>query len=72
MPHQRVVCDNRDPPWMNNEIQNLINEKTLADKSYCRFNRDVFLFKKFKFLQIQLNVPMDDLSKRNTLNYQVN
>ena len=45
MPHQRVVCDNRDPPWMNSEIQNLINEKTLAYKSYCRFNRDVFLFK---------------------------
>ena len=45
MPHQRVVCDNRDPPWMNSEIQNLINEKTLAYKSYCLFNRDLFLFK---------------------------
>ena len=27
---------------MNSEIKNLINEKNLAYKSYCRFNRDVF------------------------------
>ena len=45
IPHERIVCNNRDPPWVNGKIKNLINEKTLAYKSYCRFNRDVFLFK---------------------------
>ena len=60
IPHERIVCDDRDPPWMNNEIKKLINDKNLAYKSYCRFNRDVFLFEKFKFLQNQLNVSIEN------------
>ena len=40
--------DERDPPWINNKIKKLINEKNSAYKSYCHFQRDVFLFKKFK------------------------
>ena len=44
---------------MNSEIKNLINEKNLAYKSYCRFNRDVFLFEKFK-LKNQLNVSIEN------------
>ena len=59
-PHERIVCDNRDPPWMNDEIKNLINEKDLTDKSYCRFNRDGFLFKKFELQQNQLNVSIEN------------
>ena len=51
IPHEIIVWENRDPPWMNNKIKKLINEKNLDYKSYCRFNRDVFLFEKFKFLQ---------------------
>ena len=51
IPHERIVWENRDPPWMNNKIKQLINEKNLAYKSYCHFNRDVFLLEKFKFLQ---------------------
>ena len=45
---------------MNGEIKNLINEKNLAYKSHCRFNRDVFLFEKFKLLQNQLNVSIEN------------
>ena len=51
IPHERIVWENRDPPWMNNKIKQLINEKNLAYKSYWHFNRDVFLLEKFKFLQ---------------------
>ena len=69
IPHERIVCDDRDPPWINNKIKKLINEKHLSYKSYCRFNRHLFLFEKFKFLQMcQLRI----LSKRTTLNYQAN
>ena len=45
---------------MNNEINKLINEKNFPHKSYCRFNRDVFLFEKFKFLQSQSNVSIEN------------
>ena len=41
---------------MNNEI----NNKNLAYKSYCRFHRDLFLFEKFKFLQNQLNLSNEN------------
>ena len=58
--HERIVCDNRDLRWINSEIKKLINEKNLVYKSYCRFNRDVFLFEKFKFLQNQLNVSIEN------------
>ena len=50
---------------MNSEIKNLIIEKNLAYKSYCRFNRDVFLFEKFKFLLNQLNVSIENSNQRN-------
>ena len=50
IPHERIVCADRAPPWINNVIKKLINEKNLDHKSYYRFNRDVFLFEKFKFL----------------------
>ena len=56
IPHEGIVCDSRDPPWINNEIKKLINEKNSACKSCCRFNRDFFLFEKFKVLQNQLDV----------------
>ena len=58
--HERIVCDHRDPPWINSEIKTLINVKNLAYKSYCCFNRDVFLFGKFEFLQNQLNVSIEN------------
>ena len=44
---------------MNSEIENFMIEKNLAYKSYCRFNRDVFLFEKFK-LKNQLNVSIEN------------
>ena len=60
IPHKRIVSDDRDPPWTNNEIKKLINEKNFTYKSYCRFNRDAFLLEKFKFPQNQLNVSNEN------------
>lgn len=38
--------------------------KNSAYKSYCCFNMDAFLFKKFKFLQNQLNKSMENSKQR--------
>ena len=27
IPHETVTCDDRDPPWINNNIKQLIQEK---------------------------------------------
>ena len=29
-PHETIVCDNRDPPWINSKFKNLIVEKNIA------------------------------------------
>ena len=33
IPNEIIVCGDRDPPWINNEIKKLINEKNSAYKS---------------------------------------
>ena len=33
IPHEIITFDDRDPPWINNEIDKLINEKNSAYKS---------------------------------------
>ena len=58
--YERIVDDDSDPFWINNEIKKLMNNKHSAYKSSCSFNRDVFLFEKFKVLQNQLNMSMEN------------
>ena len=60
--HERIVCGNRDSPWINTEIKKLISERNLAYKLYCRFYRDVFLFE--EFLKNQLNVSIENSKQR--------
>ena len=42
------------------QTTDLDNEKNSAYKSYCRFNRDMLLFEKFKVLQNQLNKSIEN------------
>ena len=39
IPHEKIICDDRDPPWINKEIQKLMLEKNLAFISYCYSNK---------------------------------
>ena len=36
IPHETILCDDRDPPWTSKKIQNLINEKNTAYQSYIQ------------------------------------
>ena len=27
IPHEIIICDDRDPPWINNRVKELIHEK---------------------------------------------
>ena len=51
IPHETIICNDRDPPWINKEFKKLMLEKNLAFKSYCYSNKSMFLFEKFKALQ---------------------
>ena len=58
-PHETIICDDRDPPWINKEIKKLMIEKNLSFKSYFCSNRKMFFLKKFKALHYQLHVSIE-------------
>ena len=63
IPHETITCDDRDPPWINKEIKKLMLEKNVAFKSYCYSNK-MFFFEKFKALQYQLNMSIEESKKK--------
>ena len=54
-PHETVLFDDRDPPWMNKEIQKLIHEKKSIFNCFRQNNNDKQLLDRLKDLQAQLN-----------------
>ena len=49
IPHETITCDDRDPPWINKNIKQLILERNLRSKKTLQ------LFNQFQFLQTKLN-----------------
>ena len=50
IPHEIIICDDRDPPWINNRVKELINEKSDTFQCYLHRNRDPNLFNKVEYL----------------------
>ena len=61
---ETIICDDGDPPWINKEIKKLMLEKNLAFKSYYCSNKSMFPFKKFKALQYQLNISIEESKEK--------
>ena len=36
MPHETILCNDRDPSWISNKIENLSNEKNTSYQSYIQ------------------------------------
>ena len=49
--HETVICDDRDPPWINTRIKNLINDKKILHKKYLRSGKNTKVLEEFKPLQ---------------------
>ena len=62
--HETIICDDRNPPWINKEIKKLMIEKNLAFKWYCCSNRNMFLLENFKALQYQLYISTKELKEK--------
>ena len=62
--HKTITCDDRDPPWINKEIKKLMLEKNLTFKSYCYSNKSMFFFEKFKALQYQLSMSIEESKEK--------
>ena len=63
IPHEVIVCDDKDPPWFNGKIKSLINEKLRTYNAYRKNIVNNQLRKKLSCLQQRLRDLIDD-SKR--------
>ena len=50
IPHETIVCNDRDPHWINKNIKKLINDQNHAFKSYRENKNNSPTFQKFQFL----------------------
>ena len=50
IPHEIIICDDRDPPWINNRVKGLINEKNNTFQCYLYSNKYLKLFNKVEYL----------------------
>ena len=60
IPHETIICDDGDPPWIKKKIKKLMIEKNLAFKSYCCSNRNMSLLEKFKTLQYHVHISIEE------------
>ena len=60
IPHETIICDDRDPPWIIKDIKQLILDKNHAYKSYIRIDKSLTFFNQFQFLQTKLNSLIEE------------
>ena len=53
--HEIIICNDRDPPWINDNIKKLINVKNRACAPYRLNKNNSSTFQHFQFLQSRLN-----------------
>ena len=58
-PHKTIICDDRDPPWIDNRIKQLIYERNSLYKVY-RISNDPQIFEKLTFLQEKMYLTIEE------------
>ena len=54
VPIETIICDDRDPPRMNKEIKQLIEQKNQFYKQFIRSNETLLYINQFKALHDEL------------------
>ena len=62
--HETVTCDDRDPPWINNKIKQLIQEINNTYRIYILSSKNSQIFEKGKYLQNQLKLLTESNKER--------
>ena len=60
IPHEVIVCDDKDPLWFNGKIKSLINEKLRTYNAYRKNIHNSQLRKNVSSLQQRLRDLIDD------------
>ena len=64
IPHELIVCDDKDPPWFNNRIKTLIQEKNGTYKIYRHNKENSDLLYRLQFLQERLSTSIQSSKER--------
>ena len=64
IPHENIICDNKDPPWFYSRIKSLTENKNKIRKNYQIFKSNSPLLSKLDLLQEQLHLLINE-SKQN-------
>ena len=63
IPQETITCDDKDPPWFNKNIKQLIQEKNNTYKSYILRDKNPQIFERVKSLQNQLKCSTEGSKK---------
>ena len=55
LPHETILCDDKDLPWFNSRIKSLVQDKNKIFKNYRKKKTNLPLLNKLTFLQEHLN-----------------
>ena len=64
IPHETILCDDKDPPWFNSRIKSLLQDKNKIFKNYRKKKTNLQLLNKLNFLPERLN-DLITISKNN-------
>ena len=64
IPHEVIVCDDKDPPWFNGKIKSLINGKLSTYNAYRRNIGKSQLHKNLSSLQQRFRDLIDDSKQK--------
>ena len=64
IPHETIFCDDRDPPWINSKIKQLIQEINNTYRIYILSNKNLQIFEKVNYLQNQLKLLTESNKER--------
>ena len=60
IPRETTICDDRDPPWINKDVKQVILNKNHGYKSYIHNDNSLQFFNQSQFLQTKLNSLIEE------------
>ena len=67
IPHGIQIFAFRDPPWLNNQAKELLENENKVCKNYVQSNRSDYLFQKFQSNQNYLSILIENLTKKSII-----
>ena len=64
IPHETITCDDRDTPWINSKIKQLIQEIDNTYRIYFLSNKNSQIFVEVNYLQNQLKLLSESNKER--------